>query len=85
MGIIFDVTAIVCMVIGAKGTPFTFHGFVGYIAFLVMLIGTVWAWVIYFKKGIDERVSVKFLWYSRLSYFLWVAGYLTGSLIVLCR
>lgn len=85
MGIIFDITAIILMIIGSKGTPFTFHGFVGYLAFLVMLVDTVWAWCIYFKRGLDKAISVRYLWYSQLSYLLWILGYLTGSLIVLWR
>ena len=85
LGVIFDFAAIICMVKGARGTPFTFHGFVGYLSLLVMLIDTIWAWRIYFKHGLDEPVSVRYLWFSRFSYFFWVMGYLTGSLIVLFR
>lgn len=85
MGIIFDITAIACMIIGAKGSPFSIHGVAGYIAFCVMLISTIWAWSVYFKKGVDAPVTPKFLWYSRLAYFLWFTGYLTGSLTILYR
>jgi hypothetical protein len=84
-GIIFDITAIVLMVIGAKGTPFTFHGFVGYIAFLVMLIDTIWVWATYFKNGIDAPIGKNLHRYTKYAYLCWVAAYLTGSLIVLWR
>ena len=85
LGVLFDITAMVCMVLGARGTPFTFHGLVGYIAFAVMLVEALWAWGIYYKKGLDAQVSEKFLMYTRLAYIIWVCGYITGSLIVLWR
>ena len=85
LGIIFDVTAMVFMVMGSRGTPFTFHGLVGYIAFAVMLIDVLWTWIIYFKKGLDVIVSGKFLIFARLAYVIWICGYITGSLIVLWR
>ncbi len=85
LGIIFDVSAIVLMIIGSSGTPFTFHGFVGYLAFFVMLIDTLWAWRIFFKSGLDAKISDRYLMYSRYAYLVWVLGYLTGSLMILWR
>lgn len=84
-GLIFDATAIVFMVIGAQGTPFTLHGFVGYLAFFVMLIDAICFWVVYFKNGIDSPVSKKLLRYAKYAYLYWVFAYITGSLIVLWR
>lgn len=84
-GVIFDATAIVFMVIGAQGTPFTIHGFMGYIAFIVMLIDAIWAWVAYFKNGIDSPVSKNLRRFAKYAYLYWVFAYLTGSLIVLWR
>lgn len=85
IGVILDVSAIVLMMIGAKGTPFTLHGFIGYLAFLIMLIDTIWVWVSYFKNGIDSRVSNKLFTFAKYAYLCWVIAYLTGSLIVLWR
>lgn len=84
-GVIFDATAIVFMVIGAQGTPFTIHGFMGYIAFIVMLIDAIWFWVAYFKNGIDSPVSKNLRRFAKYAYLYWVFAYLTGSLIVLWR
>lgn len=84
-GVIFDATAIVFMVIGAQGTPFTIHGFMGYIAFIVMLIDAIWVWVAYFKNGIDSPVSKNLRRFAKYAYLYWVFAYLTGSLIVLWR
>ena len=55
-GLIFDATAIVLMIIGANGTPFTVHGFIGYTAFALMLIDIIWVWITYFKNGIDSGI-----------------------------
>lgn len=84
-GVIFDATAIVLMMIGAQGTPFTLHGLVGYIAFLVMLIDAICFWMAYFKNGIDSPVSKNLQRYAKYAYLYWVIAYLTGSLIVLWR
>lgn len=85
LGVIFDLAAIILMMIGAKASPFSLHGVIGYFAFIVMLIDAIWAWCLYFKKGIDTHVNTKYLRYSRLAYFIWVLAYFTGSLIVLWR
>ena len=85
IGVILDVTAIIFMTIGAQGTPFTFHGFIGYIAFLIMLIDTVWVWVSYFKNGMDSPVSNKLFTFAKYAYLCWIIAYITGSLIVLWR
>lgn len=84
-GVVFDLAAIVLMVLGAKGTPYTLHGFIGYIAFLIMLSSTIWTWRIYFKKGIDAPASSKHLKFAKFAYLWWVLAYITGSLIVLWR
>lgn len=85
IGVIFDLAAIIFMIKGAEGTPFTFHGFVGYLAFLVMLTDTICAWAIYVRRGLDSVIGKGYLWFSRIAYFLWIMGYITGSLIVLYR
>lgn len=85
LGIVFDIAAIVLMVLGAKGTPFTLHGLLGYSAFLMMLSDTIWAWYLYFKHGIDSPINNKYHWFARFAYLWWVVAYLTGSLIVLWR
>lgn len=85
LGVIFDLVAIVLMFIGAKGSPFSFHGTIGYSAFIIMLVDTIWAWRLYLKNGVDVRVDKKYLRFSRIAYFWWVLAYFTGSLIVLWR
>lgn len=85
LGVIFDLAAISLMISGARATPFTLHGLLGYSALLVMLIGTLLVWRIYFKYGIDTNINKKILRYTTFAYFWWVSAYITGSLIVLWR
>jgi len=41
LGIFFDVTATVLMIAGSTNSPFTFHGFLGYSALILMIIEVV--------------------------------------------
>uniref|UniRef100_UPI003216A700 hypothetical protein n=1 Tax=uncultured Draconibacterium sp. TaxID=1573823 RepID=UPI003216A700 len=85
LGIIFDLAAIALMISGARETPFTLHGLLGYSAFLVLLVEVVGAWWVYFKNGIDTRISKSLLIYTKIAYFWWVVAYITGSIIILWR
>ena len=85
LGVIFDVTAVIFMILGAQGTPFSWHGIFGYSAFLVMLIDTFLVWRQYFLHGIDTRINKRLEVYSKYAYIWWVIAYITGSLIILWR
>lgn len=83
LGIILDVAATICMIIGSTNTPFTFHGLLGYSALLVMLIDVVLVWRIYIKNKKDAKVEKSLLLYSKIAYGWWVIAYITGSLMVI--
>ncbi|HYQ57815.1 MAG TPA: hypothetical protein VEP89_10775 [Draconibacterium sp.] len=85
VGIIFDITAIVLMALGAKGITFTFHGMLGAIAFLVMLVDAIWCWKVFFTKGLDAKARKNQILYAKLAYLFWVIAYFTGSLIIIWR
>lgn len=82
LGLIFDITATVCMIIGSTNSPFTFHGFIGYTGLLAMIIENIVAYKFYFKNEKDAEVSKGIHLYSRFAYLLWVGVYITGSLLV---
>lgn len=82
MGLAMDITATICMVIGSSNSPFTFHGFIGYTGLLAMIIETIAAYKFYLANGPQVKVSKKLHVYSLASYLLWVAVYITGSLLV---
>ncbi|QIA08408.1 hypothetical protein [Draconibacterium halophilum] len=85
MGVLLDLIAISLMILGSKGNPFTLHGFLGALAFFVMLIGAVWCWKIYFSFGRDCRAGKNHIIYTKAAYLFWVVAYFTGSLIVIWR
>ena len=85
LGVVLDIVAIGLMMLGSKGTPFTFHGFLGATAFFVMLVDTVWSWRMYFTHGRDCRALKSHIIYTKAAYLFWVLAYFTGSLIVIWR
>lgn len=83
LGVILDVTATVCMILGSRNSPFTFHGFIGYSALLAMLIELIRIWHSYNRLGMGAEVPRSVHLYSRYAYVWWVIAYITGSLIAM--
>jgi hypothetical protein len=81
-GLILDISATTCMIIGSANSPFTLHGFIGYIGLLAMMVETYLAWRFYKTKGPEQQVTPKLHLYSRLAYIIWVSVYITGILLV---
>ncbi len=84
-GIVLDIAATVCMIIGSQNTPFTVHGFLGYSAFLVMFIDLILVWRVKRNKGINGESGKALLLYAKLAYAWWVIAYITGSLLVMVK
>jgi uncharacterized protein with PQ loop repeat len=85
LGLLFDISATVCMIIGSTNSPFTFHGFIGYTALLAMVIETLLVYRFYLKNGSAVSVPKGLHLYSRFALVLWVAVYITGSLLVVFK
>jgi hypothetical protein len=83
-GLIFDISATVCMIIGS-GNFLTLHGIIGYSSLAGMLIDTWFSYRLIFTKGINSVVSPKFMRLSLIAYLYWVSAYLTGALIVMLK
>ena len=80
LGILFDVSSTVLMIIGSGNIPITVHGILGYSALTVMLIDAVLLWRHWIgHKG--ERVSSKLNTYTRVAYSWWVIAYIAGAII----
>lgn len=82
LGLFCDITATICMVVGSSNSPFTFHGFIGYTGLLAMIIETTLAYHFYKKEGPEAKVPKSLHIYSLVAYLVWVAVYITGSLLV---
>lgn len=81
VGVFFDVTATVLMIVGSPNSPFTLHGFIGYSSLVGMLVETALAWRHYrCKRGVGVPRGLHL--YARLAYIWWVLAYITGALLV---
>jgi len=82
LGIVFDISATVCMIAGSTNSPFTFHGFIGYIGLMAMIIETILSYRFYLKNAKETLVTSGLHLYSKIAYVLWLAVYATGTLMV---
>lgn len=83
LGVIFDISATVCMIVGSPNSPFTLHGFIGYISLLGMLIDAILIWRHKLKNGSEEKFSDSLHLFSKIAYWVWVLlAYVTGSALV---
>jgi hypothetical protein len=82
LGIALDVSATICMIIGSSNSFITFHGIIGYLALLAMVIDGILLWNHKIKKGPDKEAGHRIHLYSRYAYIWWVVAYITGAVIV---
>lgn len=77
IGILFDISATLFMIIGSKNVELTFHGIVGYIALIGMIIDFLIIFYHFKKvKSIPRQLSI----YTNLIYFWWISIYIYGFL-----
>ena len=81
-GVVFDIAATLCMVIGSSNSFATVHGLIGYSALAVMTLDTILLWKTWLRKRSTTLVSRSLHMYSRYAYLWWVIAYITGALIV---
>ena len=82
LGVLLDITATTCMIIGSENSPFTLHGIIGYSSLTGMLFDAFLLWRFRLIRGAEQTVSKFIHFYSRFAYGWWVLAYLTGSLLV---
>jgi uncharacterized repeat protein (TIGR03987 family) len=85
VGLILDVTATICMIIGSTKSPFTLHGLLGYSALTMMLIDTILLWRFYKSYGFNVQVPSSLHKYTLIAYSWWIIAYITGSLLVMIK
>jgi hypothetical protein len=83
-GVVFDIAATVCMMMGSSHTLFSAHGFIGYSALVGMIVATILAWR-HRNRHSDAEVSRGLHLYSRLAYLWWVLTYMTGAFMMMSR
>jgi uncharacterized repeat protein (TIGR03987 family) len=79
-GVVLDISATTLMILGSTNYPFTVHGFLGYIALLLMLIDAVLIWRHRFQNG-QSAISKKLNLYTRFAYGWWVIAYIVGAIM----
>jgi uncharacterized repeat protein (TIGR03987 family) len=82
VGVAFDISSTVLMIIGSRKIPITIHGFIGYSALLVMLTDTILVWRFWLKNR-STQVPRSLNLYTRLAYSWWVIAYIAGAIIAM--
>ncbi len=82
-GVFLNITAILLMILGFHGVPFSLHMILGLSAFLGMLVEVVFIWRAYSKYKLHARISKKLCVYTRIAIGWWIIAYITGSLLVI--
>ena len=83
--VLFDITATACMMIGTTRTYFTFHGIIGYIGLLLMIIDFILLLRYRIKSGTETLISRPLYVYSKIAYFWWLAAFITGVIVSIFR
>lgn len=84
VGVFFDVTATILMIVASKSLTPTVHGVLGYSALALMLTDTVLLWRHALARG-QAAVGRGLHLYSRVAYLYWVAAYFTGAALVMAE
>lgn len=74
VGIILDIAATACMIIGSENSPFGPHGILGYSSLAGMLADVILFRRFYLKSGDRATVPRSLHLYSRYAYLWWVAA-----------
>lgn len=82
VGVLFDISSTILMIIGSRETPITIHGFIGYTALTVMLIDTILIWWFWLRNGVAQ-VPRDLNIYTRLAFGWWVIAYIAGAIIAM--
>ncbi len=85
VGIVFDITATICMVLGSSKGAMTLHGMIGYSSLAGMMLDTIFSYRYSMKNGENAMVTKKFNRGSLIAYSYWVVAYITGAVIIMMR
>ncbi len=84
-GVLFDLTATTCMIIGSSNTPFTVHGIIGYSSLAGMLTDSILFWRFRIINNRSAQVPAGLHRYSFIAYGWWITAYLTGAALVILK
>ena len=81
-GIVFDIIATVCMIIGSENSPFSPHGLLGYSSLGAMLTDGILIWTFKNRHSPEAIFPKSLSVYSTIAYAWWVLAYITGAILV---
>jgi len=85
LGLVFDLAATICMIMGSGKGFISLHGFLGYSCLLAMAVDSTLVFRHRLQHG-NKDVSRALHLFSRYAYVWWVLGaYVTGGLLVFLR
>ena len=79
-GVSFDATATAFMIAGSRRIPLTFHGILGYSAFLVMAADLTLMWR-RFRRQSTDYLPTRLHRYSIAAYSWWVLAFIAGIIV----
>lgn len=85
LGVVFDISATILMILGSTKGGLTFHGLIGYSSLLGMSIDAFLLWRYNLKNGSEKLISKGLDIYSRIAYSWWVIAFITGGVLVALR
>ena len=80
-GVVLDATSTSFMIAGSRHIPLTFHGALGYSAFLLMLTDLVLMWRFY-RRGGAAALPRRLHRYSLAAYSWWVLAFIAGPIVL---
>jgi hypothetical protein len=83
LGIILDVIATGCMILGASHGLMTFHGLLGYSALALMALDVYWITRFKCREGMEKRVSSRLQVYSIAAYAWWILAFVVGAVMAM--
>lgn len=84
IGVVFDITATICMVIGS-GEGLTLHGLIGYSSLAGMITDTIITYHSARTRGMNMVLRPRFIRLSFSVYIYWILAYITGAVIIMMR
>ena len=83
--VLCDITATACMMIGTTRTYFTFHGILGYIGLLLMIIDFILLLKLRIKYGSEAEIPKELNKYTKIAYYWWLVAFVTGVIVSIFR
>jgi hypothetical protein len=80
VGVLLDATSTSFMIAGSRKIPLTFHGILGYSAFLLMLIDLILVWR-FFRRHRVEALPPALHRYSLAAFSWWTLAFIAGPIV----